>query len=142
MSKIHDAMRSLEHKGGQEAGSGPGLSNLVGALIEELAHEVPDDACLEAVKADLLAASHSYETGKKKDLALRFYLATRSLLREYTLLQDRLKRAEKKNQPSEGPHLENMPVAGPERQPWRPEVRALGAMVDPHSEKAAGPPHS
>jgi hypothetical protein len=58
------------------------MSKLVGALIEELAHDVPDDPRLETVRADLLAASKSYEAGKKKDLALRFYLAVRSLLQE------------------------------------------------------------
>ena len=58
------------------------MSKLVGALIEELAHDVPDDPRLETVRADILAASKSYEAGKKKDLALRFYLAVRSLLQE------------------------------------------------------------
>ena len=143
MSKIHDAMRSLEHKSVPETSPAPGLSNLVGALIEELAHEVPDDPTLETVKADLLAASRSYESGKKKDLALRFYLATRSLLREYSVLQDRVRKAERKNQAPEPGHAEGSPIIpNQERQSWRPEVRALGAMVDPHSEKTAGPPHS
>jgi len=59
-----------------------GMSKLVGALIEELAHDVPDDPRLETVRADLLAASKSYEAGRKKDLALRFYLAVRALLQE------------------------------------------------------------
>jgi hypothetical protein len=67
---------------GQEHGDRNGMSKLVGALIEELAHDVPDDPRLETVRADLLAASKSYEAGKKKDLALRFYLAIRSLLQE------------------------------------------------------------
>jgi hypothetical protein len=96
MSKVHDAMRSLELKSTPENGPGAALSNLVGALIEELAHEVPDDPKLETVRADLLAASRSYETCKKKDLALRFYLAMRSLLREHELLQERFRRAERK----------------------------------------------
>ena len=82
MSKVHDAMRHLEHKSAPETGSGAALNNLVGALIEELADEVPDDPKLETVRADLLAASRSFETGKKKDLALRFYLAVRALLQE------------------------------------------------------------
>jgi hypothetical protein len=142
MSKIHDAMRSLEHKTPPETGSGAGLSNLVGALIEELAHEVPDDSNLESAKSDLLAASRSYETGKKKDLALRFYLATRSLLREYSLLQERVKKAERKTQIPDLGHVENAPVGAQERQPWRPEVRALGAIADPHAEKTSGPQHS
>jgi hypothetical protein len=68
--------------GVQEHGDRNGMSKLVGALIEELAHDVPDDPRLETVRADLLAASKSYEAGKKKDLALRFYLAVRSLLGE------------------------------------------------------------
>jgi hypothetical protein len=143
MSKIHDAMRQLEHKTAPEA-SNAGLGNLVGALIEELAHEVPEDAGLEAVKADLLAASRSYEASKKKDLALRFYLATRSLLREHALLQDRLKKAEsvKKNQGIELGPVENAPLTAQDRQAWRSEVRSLGPMLDPHSDKTTGPPHS
>jgi hypothetical protein len=93
MSRVHDAMRHLERKSAPESGSGAALSNLVGALIDELADEMPDDSHLEAVRADLLAASRSYESGDKQDLALRFYLAIRSLLREHTLLQERLKQA-------------------------------------------------
>jgi len=58
------------------------MNKLIGALIEELAHDMPDDPRLETVQADLLAASRSYESGKKKDLALRFYLAVRALLQE------------------------------------------------------------
>ena len=42
------------------------------------------------MKADLLAASHAYEYAQKKDLALRFYLAFRSLLH----LQDRIDKFE------------------------------------------------
>ncbi len=63
------------------------MSKLVGALIEELAHEVPDDPRLEIVRGDLLAASSAYESGKKKDVALRFYLAVRNLLQEVERLQ-------------------------------------------------------
>src|SRR5271163_4571514 len=101
MSRVHDAMRDLERKSAPEPSSGAALTNLVGALIEELAHEVPDEPYLESVKADLLSASRSYENGKKKDVTLRFYLAMRSLLREHELLQERLKKAEKKNPPPE-----------------------------------------
>jgi hypothetical protein len=68
--------------GVEQHGDRNSMSKLVGALIEELAHDVPDDPRLETVRADLLAASRSYEAGKKKDLALRFYLAVRSLLQE------------------------------------------------------------
>jgi hypothetical protein len=93
MSRVHDAVRRLEHTR-QSAGSGGALSNLVGALIDELVDEVPDDAYLETVRADLQAASRSYETGKKEDIAIRFYLATRALLHEHALLQDRLRKAE------------------------------------------------
>jgi hypothetical protein len=67
------------------------MSKLVGALIEELAHDVPDDPRLETVRADILAASKSYEAGKKKDLALRFYLAVRSLLQELERAQPETK---------------------------------------------------
>jgi hypothetical protein len=58
------------------------MSKLVGALLLELAEDVPDHAGLETVRADLMAASIVYESGKKKDLALRFYLAIRSLFHE------------------------------------------------------------
>lgn len=58
------------------------MSKLIGALIEELAHDMPDDPRLETVQSDLLAASRCYESGKKKDLALRFYLAVRALMQE------------------------------------------------------------
>jgi hypothetical protein len=94
MSRVHNAMRRLEHVGAQETGSGAALSNLVGALIDELADEIPDDPHLEAVRNDLLAASRSYDTGDKKDLALRFYLAFRSLLHEHAFLSERLRQAE------------------------------------------------
>lgn len=110
MSKVHDAMRGLEQKNTHETSPGAALNNLVGALIEELADEVPDDPKLETVRADLLAASRSYETCKKKDLALRFYLATRSLLREYEIVHERLKKAERRMQVTEPP-VENAHVA-------------------------------
>ena len=84
MSRVHTAMRRLEQRNVQETGPEAGLSNLVGALLEELADEVPEQACLETVRADLLAASGSYEAGDKKELAIRFYLAIRSLLRGKT----------------------------------------------------------
>jgi hypothetical protein len=99
-------------------GSNAGPGNLVSALIEELAHEVPEDAGLDAVKADLLAASRSYDGAKKKDLALRFYLATRSLLREHALLQERLRKV--KNQAADLGRIENAPPAAQDRQSWRP----------------------
>jgi hypothetical protein len=94
MSRVHDAMRRLAHETTPETGSSATLSNLVGALIEELADEMPNDPYLEPVRADLLAASRSYEAGDKKDLALRFYLAIRSLLREHAFLHERLRQAE------------------------------------------------
>jgi hypothetical protein len=94
MSRVHDAMRHLEHKGAPETDANSALSNLVGSLIEGLADEVPDDPHLETVRIDLLAAGRSYETSHKKDLALRYYLAIRSLLRENALLQERVKKAE------------------------------------------------
>jgi hypothetical protein len=63
------------------------MSKLVGALLLELANDVPDRLGMETVRADLFAASKVYETGKKKDLALRFYLAIRSLLHELEHLE-------------------------------------------------------
>ncbi|HUA86720.1 MAG TPA: hypothetical protein VMB85_22840 [Bryobacteraceae bacterium] len=63
------------------------LGQLVGALLLQLADDVPDVVGLETVKADLLAASKSYETGTKQDLALRFYLATRSLFSELSRMR-------------------------------------------------------
>jgi len=93
MSKVHEAMRSLDRMTPPEDGSA--LNNLVGALIDELANEVPDDPNLESVRVDLVAAGRSYESCKKKDLALRFYLTIRALLREYELLHQRLRKSEK-----------------------------------------------
>ena len=60
MSRIHDAMRSLEHRAVVEKSSGSVLGNLVGALIGELADEVPDDPNMEAVRADLLGAARAW----------------------------------------------------------------------------------
>jgi hypothetical protein len=110
MSRMYDAMHNLAHKSAPETGSA--LHNLVGALIEELANEVPDDPYLETVRADLLAASSSYETCGKEDLALRFYLAIRSLLRKHVLLQERLRKGESSqvNQASELENIENAPA--------------------------------
>jgi hypothetical protein len=70
-----------------EEGKNDTMSKLVGALIFELADDVPDRPGLETVRADLLAASRVYEHGKKKDLTLRFYLAIRSLLHEVERLE-------------------------------------------------------
>ncbi|HEY4363167.1 MAG TPA: hypothetical protein VGN17_19515 [Bryobacteraceae bacterium] len=63
------------------------MTDLVGALLAELAQELPEGAYLEGVRADLLAASRSYEQGEKKDLALRFYLAFRTMLVEFKRAQ-------------------------------------------------------
>jgi hypothetical protein len=102
-------MRGLEYRSAAAAAPerepSSTLNNLVGALLEELADEISDDLKLDSVRTDLVAASRSYENCKKKDLALRFYLATRSLLREYELLHDRWKHAEKKNQALEAGNL-------------------------------------
>jgi len=130
MSRVHDAMRTLEHKSAPEPSSGGGaLSNLVGALIGELAGEVPDDPKLETVRADLLAASHSYENGKKKDLALRFYLAMRSLLHEYEMLHERLRKTEKRIHTFEAGN-ESAPATAQDREE---SANALAATSDSHS---------
>ena len=63
------------------------MTDLVGALLAELAQELPEGAYLEGVRADLLAASRSYEQGEKKDLALRFYLAFRTMMVEFKKVQ-------------------------------------------------------
>ena len=117
MSRVHSAMRGLEHRNAPAPEKAPSatLNNLVGALLEELADEISDDLELESVKTDLIAVSRSYENGKKKDLALRFYLATRALLREYEVLHDQLKHMEKKNQALEAEKLmHTMAEAKPE----------------------------
>jgi hypothetical protein len=81
MSRTFDALSRIEQARAPGAAGGA-LSKLVGALIEELAADVPDDPRLETVRADLITVSRSYESGEKQDLALRFYLAIRSLLHE------------------------------------------------------------
>lgn len=113
MSKVHDAMRSLEQKPVGESAPGASLNSLVGALLGELAHEVPDDPKLETVRADLLAASRGYESSKKKDLALRFYLATRSLLHEYELVSASLRKAERRASVHEPEHPQVTPEDPP-----------------------------
>jgi hypothetical protein len=90
-----------------EHGDRNGMSKLVGALIEELAHDVPDDPRLETVRADLLAASKSYNEGKKKDLALRFYLAIRSLLQELERARPEPPKAKEAGTGSEHTHIPN-----------------------------------
>jgi hypothetical protein len=90
--------------GVQEHGERNGMSKLVGALIEELAHDVPDDPRLETVRADLLAASKAYEAGKKKDLALRFYLAIRSLLQELERAQPEAMKTKEAGTAAAGEH--------------------------------------
>lgn len=59
------------------------VGHLVAALVAELANELPDNVHLEGVRADLLAASRSYDQGKVQEFTLRFYLAFRSLLSEF-----------------------------------------------------------
>jgi hypothetical protein len=122
VSRVHNAMRGLEYRNTAAPEKEPSatLSNLVGALLEELADEISDDLKLESVKTDLVAVSRFYENSKKKDLALRFYLATRSLLREYELLHDRLRHVEKKNQALEANLLTHQTAEG--RPETTPEV--------------------
>lgn len=99
MSKVHDAMRHLEKmelKEAPEDNRGKALSSLIGALLADLADELSDEPQLETVRADLVAASLSYEGAKKKDLTLRFYLAFRSMLHAHESLRDRLRHAEKR----------------------------------------------
>ena len=79
MSRVHDAMRGLEHRSPPETASGGALGSLVGGLLEELANEVPDEPRLDTVRMDLIAASR-LSGHQQKDLTLRFYLAFRSLL--------------------------------------------------------------
>lgn len=101
-----------------EKPSGSTLTNLVGALIAELADDVPDDPAMEGVRADLTAVSRSYEVDKKKDVALRFYLAIRSLLRENEMLRDKLRKAERESRteaPSPAPE-HHPPAALPGQQ--------------------------
>jgi len=112
MSRVHDAMRRLERGKAPERSPEVALSNLVGALLEELADEMPDDPRLETIRTDLLAAAASYATGDKKDLAMRFYLAFRSLQRENALLAEQLRRAEaaKASPPPQYGYVENPPT--------------------------------
>jgi hypothetical protein len=122
MSRVHTAMRHLEQPTAPESRTAaPSTSNLVGALIEELADEVPDDIYLESVRTDLLAAGRTYESAKKKDLALRFYLTIRTLLREHSLLQERMKKAEAKRSAALEPESADAAAAG---------------MASPHTEQA------
>jgi hypothetical protein len=65
------------------------MSKLMGALIAELASQVPTDSRLEIVRSDLLAASALYESGKRDELTLRFYLVITFLLRELQQLNQR-----------------------------------------------------
>jgi hypothetical protein len=67
-----------------------GVSGLVGALIEELADDLPDDLFFETVRADLLGANRARDADK----TLRFYLLIRWLLRERILLQKRFNKAQ------------------------------------------------
>ena len=91
MSRVHDALRRIEHRGATESRANSAMSSLVKALIEEVADEVPDDPRLETVRIDLLAAC---EAGDQTEFGLRFYLSIRSLLRAYSSLQERIKAAE------------------------------------------------
>jgi hypothetical protein len=74
--------------GAPKDGADDSLSKLVGALLLELVNELPDKPGFESVRTDLLAASKVYESGKKTDLVLRFYLAIRSLLEEVQRLEN------------------------------------------------------
>ncbi len=129
MSRVHNAMRSLEHRATPETGSSSALSSLVGALLEELEDDLPDDPNLETVRADLIAASRSYETSKKKDLALRFYLAIRSLLREHALLQERVRKAEAAAKPAHAPELGTV-------------ENTSGTLAAPHADQVTDHPHA
>jgi len=72
-----------------EHASESNMSKLMGALIAELASQVPTDSRLEIVKSDLLAASTLYDSGKRDELTLRFYLVITFLLRELQQLNQR-----------------------------------------------------
>jgi hypothetical protein len=111
MSRVHDAVRRLEHR--PDVSPGASRRSLVCGLIEELADQVPDDPRLDIVKSDLLAASHSCESVADHELPLRFYLAIRSLLREHAVLRERLRKVESdwaRRGPEPG-HLETSSVA-------------------------------
>jgi hypothetical protein len=135
MSRVHDAMRHLEkveHKEPPENNRDVAFSNLVGALLGELAEEVSNDAQLEAVKADLLAASLCYEAARKRDLALRFYLAIRSLLRAHDALRERLRKAEKKLHALETDSKQ--PEVSEPTEESGPAVETFSATAGGHSE--------
>jgi hypothetical protein len=89
MSKLVSALTQAQ-TGIPKEGADDTMSKLVGALLLELVDDVPDKPGFESLRADLLAACQVYDDGKKKDLALRFYLAIRSLLH----LLDRLEKME------------------------------------------------
>jgi hypothetical protein len=74
---------------------GMAMSGLVGALIEELAYDLPDDLFFETVRTDLLRANRA----RNADKTLRFYLLIKWLLRERILLQRRLNRAQSEMDP-------------------------------------------
>ena len=80
MSQTYEVLRRIGKKGSPE--SETAMGKLMGALIEELSKDVPDDPGLETVKSDILTASRVYETSEKRDVAMRFYLAVRTLLQE------------------------------------------------------------
>jgi hypothetical protein len=65
---------------------GTAVNGLIGALIEELADNLPDDLSFETVRAELLGANRARDADK----TLRFYLLIKRLLRDRILLQKRL----------------------------------------------------
>jgi hypothetical protein len=134
MSRVHEAMRDLERRTATEKPAPAPASNLISALIGELADEVPDDPNLEAVRADLLSVSRSYENDKKKDLALRFYIAMRSALRAHEILLERLKKAERKSRPNEVSIAEGAHVPPLDREQSTPEVHALEPRPSQHTD--------
>jgi hypothetical protein len=81
------------------------MSKLMGALIAELATQVPTDSRLEIVRSDLLAASTLYQSGKRDELTLRFYLVITFLLRELQQLNQRLLAGEAQGASSGGGSL-------------------------------------
>jgi hypothetical protein len=109
MSQTYEVLRRIGKKGSPE--SETAMGNLMGALLEELAKDVPDDPRLETVRADILTASRLYETSEKKDLALRFYLAIRSLLHEV----ERLKHVEASKVSEAGAPVHTAPDEAPAR---------------------------
>jgi hypothetical protein len=135
MSRVHEAMRDLERRTAAEKPSPAPATNLISALIGELADEVPDDPNLETVRADLLSVSRSYENDKKKDLALRFYVAMRSSLRAHEILLERLKKAERKSRLNDAGVGENREQPTLEVHTLQPaaEARPEGAVSTPSS---------